>query len=67
MLFFGGMGVAREQYNVKHYGKHEIVLLDICLLYLCLPPEWAGQYLGTYHNNVTHISSAVSYGVHRYR
>ena len=63
MLFVHGMGVAREQYNVKHYGKHEIVLFDTCLLYLYLPPDWVGQYLGTYHNSVTHISSVVSHDI----
>ena len=43
MLFVCGMGATREQYNVKNYGKHEIVFLDKCLLYLYLPPDWVGQ------------------------
>ena len=61
MLFGRDMYVTREQYNVKHYGKHEILLLDTCFLYIYLPPNWVGQYLGTYHNNITHIFSAVSH------
>ena len=58
-----GMDVARENRNVKHYSKHEILLLDTCVLYICVSPDWVGQYLVTYHNNVTHISSAVSHYV----
>ena len=63
MLFVLGMGVAYEQYNVKHYGKREIALLDMLLLYIYLTHDWLGQYLGNYHNNGTHISSVVSHGV----
>ena len=54
-----GMEVAHGQYNVKHYNKHEILLFDTCLLYLYLPPDWLGQHLVTYHNNITQIYSAV--------
>ena len=42
-VFFCGMDVAREQYNMKNHGKHEILFLDTCLLYLYLPPDWVGQ------------------------
>ena len=42
MLFVCGTEVASEQYNVKHYGKHDIVLLDTCYLYLYLPLGWVG-------------------------
>ena len=34
-----GMDVTHEQYNMKHYNRHEIVLLHTCLLYLYLTPE----------------------------
>ena len=61
MLLVPGMGVSREQYNVKHYGKHERLLLDMCLLYLYLPPDWVGQFLVPYHNNVTHIYSMLDH------
>ena len=59
MLFVRGMDVSREQYNLKHYGNRKILLLETCLLYLYLNPDWVVQYLGTYHNNVTHIYSVV--------
>ena len=62
-----GMDAGRAQYNVRHYGKHKILLLDTHLLYLYFSPDLVGQYLGTYHNNVTHISTAVSNDVYRYR
>ena len=65
MLFFHGVYVARGQYNVKLYGIHEIILLDTCLLRLYLPPDWLGQYFVTYHNNETHIASAVDHDVQR--
>ena len=67
MLFIRGMDVGREQYNVRHYGKYEILLLDTCLLYLYLSPEWVGQYLGTYHNNARYVSIAVVHDVYSYR
>ena len=51
----------------ENYGKHEIILLDTCLLYPYLPHDWIGQYLGTYNNNVTHISSAVDHDYYKYR
>ena len=38
-----GMVVARTQYNVKHYGKHEILFMGMCLLNLKLTPDWVGQ------------------------
>ena len=63
MLFVYGMYFVSEQYNVKHYGKHDILLLEKKLLYLYLPTDWVGQYLYTYHNNVTHISSTLSHYV----
>ena len=56
MLFVCGMDVAREQYSVNHYGKHKIVFLDTCFLYLYLPPDWVVQYLGAY-NNTGHTCS----------
>ena len=56
----------REQWNMKYYSKYEIVLLETCLLYLYSTPDWVGQYLGTYHNSVTHIYSAAAHGVYRY-
>ena len=62
MLFFRGMDINHSKYNLRHYGKQKILLLDTCLLYLYLTPEWAVQYLSTYHNNVTYISSVVSHG-----
>ena len=62
-LFFHGMDFDHEQYSVKHYDKHEIVLLKTCLLYIYFHPDWVGQYLDTYHNNVAHISSVVSLDV----
>ena len=65
MFLVSGMDVAREKYNVKHYGKHEIVFMDTCLLYLYLPPDWVGQHFGTYQNNATKISSTVSHDVQR--
>ena len=43
-----------------------MLLLDTCLLYLYLPLDWVGKYLDTYHNNVTHIYSAVSHDVYKY-
>ena len=66
-LFVCGMDIAREQYSVKNDGKHEIILLDICLLYLYLTHDWVEQYLGIYHKNVTQISSMASHDVQRYR
>ena len=66
MFFVCDMDVVREQYNMKYHGKHEILLLNTWLLYLYLPPNWVGKYLGTYHNNVTRISSAVFHDVYRY-
>ena len=39
MLFVRSMDVVHAQYNVKHYVKHEILLLEMCLLYLYLPPD----------------------------
>ena len=63
MLLIRGMDVAHEQYNVKHDGKHEILLLDTCLLYLYFTPDWVGQYLGNYHNKLTQIFSALYHGV----
>ena len=39
MLFVCVTDVVRKNYNVKHYGKHEILLLGTCLLYLYLPPD----------------------------
>ena len=67
VLFIRSMDVSLKHYTVKNYGIHEIVLLDTCLLYLYLPPEWVRQYLVTYHNNGTHISSAVTHNVQRYK
>ena len=66
MLFIHNIDVACKQYNVKNYSKHEIILLDTCLLYLYLRPYWVGQHLNNYHKNVTHISSAVSHDAQRY-
>ena len=43
MLFICGMDITHEQYNVKHYGKHEIILLDTYFLYLYLPPDYLVQ------------------------
>ena len=43
MMFVRGLDVAYEQYNVKHYSKHEIILLYTCLLYLYFPPDWVGK------------------------
>ena len=63
IFFICGMDVSREQYYVKNYGKHKIIFLDTCLLYLYFTPDWVGQYLGTFHNSVTHISSAVDHAV----
>ena len=48
MIFICGVDVGRAQYNVRSYGKNEELLLDTCLLYIYLPPDWAGQYLRTY-------------------
>ena len=67
MLFVHGMDAAYEQYNVKYYSKHKIVFLDTCLIYPYLPPDWLGQYLGTYHNKGTYIYSAILHDVQRYR
>ena len=63
MMFVCGMDVVRVQYNMKHYGKHEILLFYTCLLYIYLPPDWVGKYLVTYHNNVTHIYSDIDQDV----
>ena len=57
------MDFCHEIYNMIHFGRHEKLLLDKFLLYLYLTPEWLGKYLGTYHNNVTHIYSAVAHDV----
>ena len=54
-LFLSGMCVGCAQHKVKDYGKHEILLLETFLLYIYLPPDWLGKYLGTYHNNFTRI------------
>ena len=67
MLFVCGMDVAREQYKVNYYCKHEIVLLDTCLFYLYLTTYWVGQYSVTYHKNITHISNMLSHDVQSYR
>ena len=67
MFFVCGMSVDREQYNVKYYGKHEILLLDTWLLYIYYPPDWVGQYLVTYNKNVTYIYSALDHNVQSYR
>ena len=64
MLFVCGTNVDCAQYNVRNYGEYGILLLDMCLLYIYLNPEWLGQYLGTYHNNVTYIYSAVDRDVY---
>ena len=63
MLFICGTDVSCAQYKVGHYSKHERLLLDMCLLNLYFTPDWVEQYLGTYQNNVTHISSVVLYDV----
>ena len=63
MLFVCDMDVSYEHYNVKHCGKHEMLLLDTCLLYLYFPPDWVGKYLGTYNNNITHIYRAIVHDV----
>ena len=63
MFFVRGMDVKRAHYNMKHYGKHDILLLDACLLYLYFTPHWLGQYLVTYHNNITEIYIAVDHDV----
>ena len=63
MFFVSGMAVTREQYNMENYSKHEILLLDTCLLYIYFTPEQLGQYLDIYHKNVTQISSAISHGI----
>ena len=39
MLFVCGMEIGRAQYNVKHYGKHEILLLDKYFLYNYFPTQ----------------------------
>ena len=31
-LLVPGMEIGRAKYNVKHYGKHEILLLDTCVV-----------------------------------
>ena len=67
MFFVRVMGVIIEQYNMRNYNKHEILLLDTCLLYLYFPPDWVGQYLGIYHNNITHISSSIYHDFYIYR
>ena len=67
MLFIRGIDVGRTQFNVKNYNKHEILLLDKCLLYFYLHPDWVGQYLETYQNNIKQIYSAVSHDVWKYR
>ena len=67
MLFIIIMDVVRSHYKVRHYGKHEILLLDTCLLYLYLTPNWVGKYSGIYHKNVTHISCVVSHDAYNYR
>ena len=63
MLLVHGMDGGRSHYKERHYGKHNILLLNMCLLYIYLPPYMIGKYLGTYHNNITHISSAVAHDV----
>ena len=40
MLLVCGIDVGCAQYNVRHYGKHEILLLSTCLLYIYLPTDW---------------------------
>ena len=55
------MDISHEQYNVIHYSKHEKVLLETCVLYLYFPAYLVEQYLETYHNNVTHISSEIDH------
>ena len=42
------------------------LFLYTCLLYLYLPRDWVGQYLGLYHDNVTHIYSAIDYYFYNY-
>ena len=39
MLFVCDIDVARENCNVKHNGKHGILLLDTYFLYLYMPPD----------------------------
>ena len=53
------MDVGPAHYITRDYVKHEILLLYTCLLYLYLTPDWVGQYLGIYHNNVTQTYSTV--------
>ena len=43
MLFVFGMDVSHAQYSMNNYSKHEIILLDTCLLYIYLPPDWVGK------------------------
>ena len=57
------MSVGHAQYNMIDYGKHENLLMNKCLLYIYLPPDWVGKYLVTYHNNVTHIYSDIDQDV----
>ena len=66
-LFVHSMDAERAQYNMQNYDKHETLLLDMCFLYLYFPADWVGKYLGTYQNNLTHISSAAAYYVFKYK
>ena len=65
ILLVHSVDVGREHYSVIHYGKYEVLLLDTCLLYLYVPPDWVGKYLSNYHNNITNISSVVDHDVKR--
>ena len=63
MLFFFFWNAGHAQYNVRRYSKHEILLLDTCLLHLYFTPDWLGKYLDTYQNNMTQNYSEVSYDI----
>ena len=67
VLFIHGMDVECAKYNVRHYRKHEILLLDTFLLYIYFTPNCVWKYLGSYNNNVTHIYIVIVHDFYGHR
>ena len=61
------MNADHSLYNMRHNGGKGMLFLEMCLLFIYLPPNCLGQYLVTYHINVRHISSVSAHDVKRYR
>ena len=56
-FYFRPVGLLHALYNVKLSDKYENLLKDMCWndFYLILVMKY--QYVGNWHNNITHISS----------